>query len=57
MSVSRGRLTSSLNVRVAYPGSLGGGLPQAPLGYAFLVDDNGVFLTDDNGVFLMAEVS
>lgn len=54
-STSRKRIP--LDVRVAYPGVLGGWQMVPPPGKVFLVDDNGVFLTDDNGVFLVGEVA
>lgn len=54
VNVGRGRM--SLNVRIAYPGRLGGGELVAPPGYAFLLDDNGVYLTDDNGNYLIVEL-
>lgn len=46
-----------LNVRIAYPGILGAGLPVVPPGFMLLTDDNGNYLTDDNGNYLMGESS
>jgi hypothetical protein len=46
-----------LNVRLAYPGILGGGIIVVPPGFMLLTDDNGVYLTDDNGNYLMGEAS
>lgn len=58
MSVStKGRRSLMLNVRMAYPGILGAGIPSVPPGFMLLTDDNGVFLTDDNGNYLMGEAS
>lgn len=54
--INIGSKTLNLSVKIAYPGKLGGGLPQIPPGWAFLTDDNGVFLTDDNGLFLIGEI-
>lgn len=56
MSVNIGSPRLNIDVRIAYPGKLGGGLPQLPPGWAFLTDDDGVFLTDDNGLFLIGEI-
>lgn len=42
-----------LNVKIAYPGILGGWQMVAPPGMMFLTDDDGVYLTDDNGNFLV----
>lgn len=56
MSVNIGASKLQLNVRIAYAGILGGGLPQIPPGWAFLTDDDGVFLTDDAGNYLIGEV-
>lgn len=44
-----------LDVVIAYPGTLGAGLPDPPYGWVFLTDDNGVYLTDDAGNFLIVE--
>jgi hypothetical protein len=41
------------NVCVAYPGTLGDGLPEPPYGYQFLTDDLGNYLTDDLGNYLV----
>lgn len=41
------------NIQVAYPWSLGDGLPEPPFGFQFLTDESGVYLTDDNGNFLV----
>lgn len=56
MTVSVGPRKIMLNFRIAYPGKLGGGLPVAPPGKAFLVDDNGNFLLDDDGNYLVVEL-
>lgn len=53
----KGRRGLMLNVRLAYPGILGGAVPSVPPGYALLTDDNGVYLTDDNGNYLMGEAN
>lgn len=55
MTVYTGRGARSLDIKIAYPGKLGGGLPVAPPGYMFLTDDAGNYLTDDAGNFLIAE--
>lgn len=57
MPVNAGRRRISLDARYAYPGKLGGGLPVAPPGKAFLVDDNGNFLLDDNGSYIVVELA
>lgn len=58
MSVSiKGRRGLMLNVKIAYPGILGGGIPVVPLGFMLLTDDAGVYLTDDNGNYLIGESS
>lgn len=58
MTVStKGRRGMMLNVKIAYPGRLGGGLPQLPPGMVFLTDDNGVFLTDEDGNYLIGEAA
>ena len=58
MSVNVKRRTGlMLNVKIAYPGRLGGGIPVIPPGYMLLTDDDGVFLTDDNGNYLIGETS
>lgn len=41
----------------AFPGELGGGMPPAPAGYAYLTDDDGTFLVDDNGFYLLGELN
>jgi len=46
---------SSLSIVIAYPGVLGDGLPEPPLGWQFLTDDDGVYLTDDDGNYLIGE--
>jgi hypothetical protein len=56
MTVYAGPRRGTLNTQIAYPGKLGGGIPQAPSGYAFLVDDAGNVLTDDAGVYLIVEL-
>lgn len=53
----KGRRGFMLNVRLAYPGILGGGQPVPPPGMMFLTDDNGVFLTDDDGRYLVGEAA
>ncbi len=58
MTVSVGRRRHlMLNVKIAYPGRLGAGIPSVPPRFMLLTDDNGVFLTDDNGNYLMGEAS
>lgn len=41
------------NLSVAYPGTLGDGLPEPPYGYQFVVDENGNYLTDNLGNYLV----
>lgn len=55
MTVTTGRSRALLDVRIAYPGPTGGGLPVAPPGYTFLTDEAGNYLTDDAGNYLIAE--
>lgn len=43
-----------MSVSVAYPGKLGGPIPDPPPGYGWLLDDAGNILTDDNGVKIAA---
>lgn len=57
MTVYTGGGARSLDIKIAYPGKLGGGLPVAPPGYAFLTDDAGNVLTDDAGVYLIVELA
>lgn len=58
MAVSvRARRGLMLNVRYAYPGRLGSGIPVVPVGFMLLTDDEGVYLTDDNGNYLIGEWS
>lgn len=45
------------NVSVAYPGTLGGPVPDPPPGYAYLTDDDGKVLKDDNGTPLVVPVT
>jgi len=45
-----------LSVSIAYPGTLGGPIPDPPPGHAWLTDDNGVILTDDKGVKIAVPV-
>lgn len=51
------RLGGLLNLSVAYPGRLGGPIPDPPPGHAWLVDEAGNILTDDNGVKLSVPVT
>lgn len=44
-----------LSIIIAYPGTLGDGLPEPPYGWQFITDDNGVYLTDDEGNYLVVE--
>ena len=53
----KGRRGLMLNVRMAYPGILGGNTPSLPPGMVLLTDDNGVYLTDDNGNYFMGEAN
>lgn len=43
------------NFVVAYPGTLGDGLPEPPYGYVFVVDDLDRYVTDDAGNFIVVE--
>lgn len=45
-----------LSVIVAFPGTLGGPIPDPPPGYAWLLDDNGKIITDDEGTKLTVPV-
>lgn len=53
----KGRRGLMLNVRLAYNGILGAGLPVVPPGFMLLTDDIGNYLTDDNGNYLLGESS
>ena len=44
-----------LTVVIAYPGTLGDGLPEPPFGYRFIVDDIGRYILDDLGNFIVTE--
>lgn len=45
------------NVVRAYPGTLGGPVPDPPPGYAYLTDDDGKVLKDDNGTPIVVPVT
>lgn len=44
-----------LDLIVAYPGTLGDGLPEPPFGWRFIVWDDGSYIVDDFGNFLIVE--
>jgi hypothetical protein len=47
MSVNVGRGRLNLNVKIAYPGKLGGGLPVPPPGKVLEKDENGNYVIGD----------
>lgn len=49
------RLGLLRNIVIAYPGTLGDGLPEPPFGFLFIVDDIGRYITDDDGNFIVVE--
>jgi len=49
------RRVRGLNIVIAYPGTLGDGLPEPPYGFMFLVDDEGAYILDDFGNYIVVE--